>query len=94
MRTLAIITALVLVNLATVLAFAIDKQRAIAGEWRVRESTLLTLAAFGGAAGACWARSRFRHKTRKQPFTTILDLIAMAHAGVAAGLGVLIVLPA
>lgn len=86
MTWLLLFPVLVITNAVAVTAFAIDKRRAIAGEWRVRESTLLTLALLGGSPGALWARSRFRHKTRKQPFATILDLIAMAHAGLAVGL--------
>lgn len=78
---------LVATNAATIAAFAIDKRRAIEGEWRIAESTLLTLALVGGSPGALWARARFRHKTRKQPFATQLDIIAMLHAGLVVGLG-------
>jgi uncharacterized membrane protein YsdA (DUF1294 family) len=56
-----------------------------------RAPTLLALALFGGSPGALWARRRFRHKTRKQPFATQLDLIAMVHAGLAIGLATLLV---
>ena len=55
--------------------FRIDKDRAIQGEWRVSETTLLTLALFGGWFGAKAAQRRFRHKTRKEPFCTILNMI-------------------
>lgn len=79
---------LVIANATTVAAFAIDKRRARAGEWRIAESTLLTLAFCGGSPGALWARARFRHKTRKQPFATQLDVIAMLHAGLSIGLAV------
>lgn len=83
--------AIVAINLLTVLTFAHDKARARTGGWRVRESTLLGLAVFGGSPGALWARRRFRHKTRKQPFATYLDLIAMVHAGVLVGLTTLLI---
>lgn len=79
------------VNAASVTAFAIDKRRAIRGEWRIAEARLLALAAAGGSPGALWARARYRHKTRKQPFSGRLELIAMTHAGLAAGLLVAIV---
>lgn len=81
------VPALVATNALTIAAFAIDKRRAIEGEWRIAESTLLTLALIGGSPGALWARARFRHKTRKQPFATHLDLIAMVHVGLAVGVG-------
>jgi uncharacterized membrane protein YsdA (DUF1294 family) len=55
--------------------FRLDKDRAIRGEWRVSETTLLTLAFLGGWFGAKAAQRRFRHKTRKQPFRIFLNLI-------------------
>ncbi|RDE04569.1 DUF1294 domain-containing protein [Sphingomonas aracearum] len=74
------------VNAATIACFAIDKSRAVSGGWRLRESTLLGLAALGGSPGVVWARRHYRHKTRKQPFATQLDVIAMVHVGLAGGL--------
>ena len=84
--------ALLLMNLLTAFAFANDKGRAIRGERRIPEATLLRLALFGGSLGAVWARSRFRHKTCKQPFSGRLDLIAMLHAGLVAGLAATLLL--
>lgn len=55
--------------------FRIDKDRAVYGEWRVSERTLLFLALTGGWFGAKAAQRRFRHKTRKEPFRTQLNLI-------------------
>jgi uncharacterized membrane protein YsdA (DUF1294 family) len=78
--------ALLIVNLGAAMAFAHDKRLAVEGGRRIRESTLLWLAAIGGSPGALWARQRFRHKTRKQPFGTQLELIAMAQVGVMLGL--------
>ncbi len=78
--------AFLIVNLATVLAFARDKQFAVERGRRIRESTLLWLAAIGGSPGALWARRHYRHKTRKQPFGMRLELIAMAQAGILLGL--------
>jgi len=78
------------VNLLTILCFAADKRAAMAGDRRTRESTLLGLALIGGSPGAFWARRRYRHKTRKQPFSFQLQLIAMVQAGVALGLASLL----
>jgi len=75
-----------LINAVTVAAFALDKRRSLAREWRIPESRLLWFAALGGSPGAFWARRRFRHKTRKQPFVGRLQIIAMVQIGVVAGL--------
>ena len=88
---LAVVTGvllLVLVNVITVAAFALDKRRSSTGAWRIPESRLLWLAALGGSPGAFWARNRYRHKTRKQPFVGRLQFIAMVQVGVAAGLAI------
>ena len=77
---------LLVVNLFTILRFWQDKQRAVAGERRISEADLLGLAAFGGSPGALLARQIFRHKTRKQPFSTYLLLIAALQAGAMIGL--------
>jgi uncharacterized membrane protein YsdA (DUF1294 family) len=68
---------LVIINVATFLVFLWDKVRAKNGEWRVKESTILLLAAIGGTPAAFIARALFRHKTRKQPFGYILIAIAV-----------------
>jgi uncharacterized membrane protein YsdA (DUF1294 family) len=69
-------TALIALNFAAFAAFGLDKSFAERGQWRIRESTLLTLAFFGGTIGAYAGRKAFRHKTRKQPFGSQLATIA------------------
>ena len=81
--------ALVLVNAWTVLRFYQDKQRAVLGERRIPEADLLGLALIGGSPGALLARQLFRHKTRKQPFSTQLFLIVALQAGGLIGLALL-----
>ena len=71
----AIVLYLVLVNLWSYWAFRADKQRATIGDWRIPESRLLALALMGGWAGAKIGQRRFRHKTRKQPFGTLLNIV-------------------
>ena len=75
------------VNCWTFVRFWQDKQRSRAGERRVSESDLLGLALIGGSPAALLARHLFRHKTRKQPFTTqlyaIVALQVMALIGLA-----------
>ena len=46
-------------------------------EWRISESTLLAVAFFGGWPGAKYGQRKFRHKTRKQPFATQLNAVAV-----------------
>lgn len=75
-----IVAALSLINFLAFAAFAVDKARAERGAWRVRESTLLTLAFMGGTIGAYAGRKAFRHKTRKQPFSSNLHTIAVLQA--------------
>lgn len=64
--------------------FAADKRSAQNNsrgqrDWRVSESTLLLLAAIGGSAGAVAGQYFLRHKTRKQPFGSMLFGIVVLH---------------
>jgi uncharacterized membrane protein YsdA (DUF1294 family) len=73
-------TVLIVVNAAAFTAFGFDKLQAEAGRWRVAESTLLLFALLGGTLGAYAGRAAFRHKTRKQPFSAQLHVIAALQA--------------
>ena len=87
-ETKLLLFAYALINLWTFMLFGFDKLRAEAGRWRISESTLLSFAMFGGSLGAVAGRAAFRHKTRKQPFSSQLDGIVWLHViGVGAGLG-------
>jgi uncharacterized membrane protein YsdA (DUF1294 family) len=66
------------INLAAFLAFGADKQRAQARLSRISERSLLLLALAGGVVGAIAGQQAFRHKTRKQPFRTLLWTIPVA----------------
>ena len=85
------IVVLLAVNCWTMLRFWQDKQRARAGERRIPESELLQMALVGGSPGALLARHLFRHKTRKEPFSTRLQLIVACQAGGLLGLLVTLV---
>lgn len=74
------------INLWTIWRFRDDKRRATLGQRRIPEADLLAMAAAGGTPGAFLARHWFRHKTRKQPFSTWLWLIAVMQAGALIGL--------
>ena len=75
-------------NCWTIARFWQDKMRAQAGERRIPEADLLGLALIGGSPGALLARKMFRHKTRKEPFSTHLSLIAALQAGALIGLAI------
>ncbi len=77
---------LLVLNLLTLGLFWWDKRQAITRRWRVPESTLLTLCLVGGSLGAKTGQGIFRHKTRKEPFRTSLNAIAVLHLAFFAGL--------
>ncbi|WP_242443406.1 DUF1294 domain-containing protein [Sphingobium sp. LB126] len=74
-----------LLNGWTMLRFRQDKAAAIAGRRRIPEADLLGLALIGGSPGALLARHLFRHKTRKQPFSMLLQLIVLVQLGLVIG---------
>ena len=70
---------------ATFSLFGFDKAQARNGDRRVRERTLL-LAALIGGVGAWLGQRMLRHKTRKEPFRTLLGVAVVVHLiAVAAG---------
>ena len=48
----------------TMLLYFIDKQKAIHGKWRIRESVLLSLPWLMGSLGGIIGMYAFRHKTK------------------------------
>ena len=75
---------LICINMITIAVYGIDKRNAVHGKWRIRVSTLLTLAAVGGSAGALLAMHLFHHKTRHWYFKygfPLLLLLQLAGAG-------------
>ncbi len=68
------ICAYIIMSCAAYYAYAVDKKASLNDKWRTPESTLHALSLFGGWPGALYAQNRLRHKSRKQPFKTILWL--------------------
>jgi uncharacterized membrane protein YsdA (DUF1294 family) len=60
------------VNVTAFAAFGLDKKLAQNGSRRISENTLLWLALVGGSIGAVGGQQLFRHKTRKEPFRSLL----------------------
>ena len=64
-----ILVLLLLLNALTFVVYGVDKWRAQGGRWRIPERTLLLLAAFGGALGACLGMVVWNHKTSHNAFS-------------------------
>lgn len=66
---------LLIINAAGFLLMLVDKWKAKKNRWRVRESTLLLVAALGGSVGSLLGMYAFRHKTKHLKFTLGIPLI-------------------
>ncbi|MBY3196236.1 DUF1294 domain-containing protein [Rhizobium laguerreae] len=71
-------------NLLVFSIYLSDKQAARQGKRRLSERTLLLLALIGGSLGAVAAQQLLRHKTRKEPFRSILAAILILHGALIA----------
>ncbi len=69
----------VVLGLATYGAYALDKRRARAGQWRLPEAWLHLLESLGGWPGAFLAQRRFRHKCSKGSYQALFWLIVLAY---------------
>ncbi|RAI00232.1 DUF1294 domain-containing protein [Acuticoccus sediminis] len=68
---------LAIINLAGFVVFWSDKRAAIGGRRRVPERALYSFAALGATPAILLGASLIRHKTRKQPFRSIVITIAV-----------------
>lgn len=84
-QILTICIGLIFWNGCVFLIYGHDKACAVAGRWRISETTLLQIAALGGTPGALMACHHFRHKTRKQPFAGLLFGICLLHIAAIGG---------
>jgi uncharacterized membrane protein YsdA (DUF1294 family) len=78
---LCIVGLIAVVNASAFVLFMLDKHFAQEGMRRVPESTLLLVALIGGSAGAIAGQQYWRHKTRKEPFRTMLFSIPVIQVG-------------
>ena len=74
---------LLIINALGFLLMLVDKWKARKNRWRVRESTLLLIAALGGSVGSLLGMYLFRHKTLHLKFTLGIPLILAAQCIVA-----------
>ncbi len=84
--TVIALIAYLALNLIVFIAFWQDKRAARKGDRRIRERKLLLLALLGGSLGAVTAQHLLRHKTRKEPFRSLLLGIVIAQVGLVASL--------
>lgn len=66
---------LLILNAVGFLLMLIDKKKAQLGRWRIRESTLMTVAVLGGSIGSLMGMNLFRHKTKHLKFTLGIPVI-------------------
>ncbi|WP_035290335.1 DUF1294 domain-containing protein [Clostridium sp. KNHs214] len=64
-------------NLLGFICMYIDKEKAKRNKWRIKESTLLAIAAFGGSVGAYLGMKIFRHKTKHTKFKYGIPIIML-----------------
>ena len=83
---LFMVALVVIINIGSVIAIWWDKRRAMKGEWRLKEATLLAWALVGGWPGGIWAIRRFRHKTSKGSFIAKYVFVITLNIGVIAAI--------
>ena len=81
MKTILLL--LVAVNLVSFSLYGLDKLQAKKGLWRIRESTLLLIAALGGSVGALLGMEVFRHKTKHWQFKVLVPVFFILHIALA-----------
>ncbi|MBC8630384.1 DUF1294 domain-containing protein [Paeniclostridium hominis] len=64
----------IIMSIITFLLMYIDKNRAIKGQWRIPEATLINLSILGGGIGTYMGMYIFRHKTRHPKFTIFIPI--------------------
>jgi uncharacterized membrane protein YsdA (DUF1294 family) len=72
LAVVCVVIFIAVMNATAFVLFMLDKYLAEERARRVPESTLLLVALVGGSAGAIAGQQYWRHKTRKEPFRTML----------------------
>lgn len=72
---------LVIINVVTFMAYAMDKRKARKRKWRIPEKTLLFFAVIGGSVGALLGIHILHHKTKHLKFTVGVPVVLMIQIG-------------
>ena len=59
---------LIIINIIAFILMYVDKIKAIKHQWRIKESTLIGFAIFGGSIGSFLGMKIFKHKTKHPKF--------------------------
>ena len=76
-QALALIIAVILINILAVVLMKKDKKYAENGERRISETTLLTVALVGGSLGMYYAMFKYKHKTLHNKFSIGVPVIIL-----------------
>lgn len=68
-------------SLVTLVAYAIDKNAAVCGRWRISESTLHAMELGCGWPGAWLGQRLFHHKTTKRSYRIIFWIMVVLNLG-------------
>ena len=74
---------LLLINAVGFALMLIDKWKAKHNRWRIKEATLMTVAALGGSVGSLLGMYTVRHKTKHPKFFVGIPVILVAQIFVA-----------
>lgn len=69
----------IIINIITFIMYGIDKQQAIKNNYRISETTLLTLSLIGGSIGSILGMIIFHHKTKKLKFKLLNTIFLIIH---------------
>ena len=72
---------LLIINLTAFIAFYMDKQKAVRGEYRTSELELLLFSMAGGPFGSLLAMNKVRHKTKHLIFRILIPLSCLIWSG-------------
>ena len=83
--TWVIVGLIVIWNIVSFALFAIDKKRAEANKWRIKEATLFLSAFAMGGVGALLGMNLLRHKTKHMSFKILIPLAVLVNIIILAG---------